>query len=176
MSIWSAFGKYSDPLILSTFCYVSPILKWINCIFCSSIYTQYKKIEISHLHSAPLAVVTASSLLGYDATSFEHLYLGSFSQSSQQILSSSVRLDEECRCTAISRSLQRCSNRFKSGLWLSHSRTLRFALRCLGCVLRFVVLFEGELLPQSEVLHALEQVFIKDLSVLCSIHLSLDPD
>ena len=49
-------------------------------------------------------------------------------------------------------------------------------LRCLGCVLRVVVLLEGEPLHQSEVLSTLEQVFIKDLSVLCSIHLSLDPD
>ena len=36
----------------------------------------------------------------------------------------------------------------------------------LGCVLKVVVLLEGEPLPQSEVLRALEQVFIKDLSVL----------
>ena len=49
-------------------------------------------------------------------------------------------------------------------------------LRCLGCVLRVFVLLEGEPLPQSEVLSALEQVFINDLSVLSSVHLSLDPD
>ena len=49
-------------------------------------------------------------------------------------------------------------------------------LRCLGCVLRVVVLLEGEPSPQSEVLSALEHVFIKDLSVLCSVHLSLNPD
>ena len=49
-------------------------------------------------------------------------------------------------------------------------------LRCLGCVLRVVVLLDGEHSPQSEVLSALEQVFIKDLSVLCYVHLSLDPD
>ena len=48
-------------------------------------------------------------------------------------------------------------------------------LCCLGCVLRVVVLLEGEP-SQSEVLSALEQVFIKDLSVLCSVNLSLDPD
>ena len=44
-------------------------------------------------------------------------------------------------------------------------------LRCLGCVLRDV-----KPSPQSEVLSALEQVFIKDLSVLCSVHLCLNPD
>ena len=37
-------------------------------------------------------------------------------------------------------------------------------LRYVGCVLRVIVL--------SEVLNALEQVFIKDLSVLCTIHIS----
>ena len=49
-------------------------------------------------------------------------------------------------------------------------------LRCLGCVLRVVVLLEGESSPQSEVLNAPEKVFIKDLSVLCTVHLSLNPD
>ena len=41
-------------------------------------------------------------------------------------------------------------------------------LRCLGSVLRVVVLLEGELLPQSEVLSTLEQVFIKELCTLRS--------
>ena len=49
-------------------------------------------------------------------------------------------------------------------------------LRCLGYVLWVVVLSEGEPLPQSKVLSAMEQVFIKDLSVLSTVHLSLDPD
>jgi hypothetical protein len=39
-----------------------------------------------------------------------------------------------------------------------------------------VVLLEGEPSTQSEVLSALEQVFIKDVSVLFYVHLSLDPD
>jgi hypothetical protein len=39
-------------------------------------------------------------------------------------------------------------------------------LHCLGCVLRVVVLFEGEPSPQSEVLSALEEVFIMDLCTL----------
>ena len=38
-------------------------------------------------------------------------------------------------------------------------------LHCLGCLLRVIALLEGEPSPQSEVLSALEQVFIKDLSV-----------
>jgi hypothetical protein len=49
-------------------------------------------------------------------------------------------------------------------------------LHCLGCVLRDVVLLEGETSPQSEDLSTLEQVFINNLSILCSIHLFLDPD
>ena len=49
-------------------------------------------------------------------------------------------------------------------------------LCCLGCVLRVVVLLEVEPLPQFEALSALEQVFIKDTSVLCSVPLCLDPD
>ena len=36
-------------------------------------------------------------------------------------------------------------------------------LRCLGCVLRVVVLLEGQPSPLSEVLSSLEQVFINDL-------------
>ena len=49
-------------------------------------------------------------------------------------------------------------------------------MSCLGRVFRVIVLLEGEPSPQSEVLSALEQVFIMDLSVHCSVHLSLDPD
>ena len=49
-------------------------------------------------------------------------------------------------------------------------------LHCLGSVFRVVILLEGAPSPQAEVLRTLEQVFIKDLSVFCSVHLSLDPD
>ena len=49
-------------------------------------------------------------------------------------------------------------------------------LLSIGCVLKVVVLLEDEPSPQSEVLSSLEQVFIKDLSELCSVHLCLDPD
>ena len=44
---------------------------------------------------------------------------------------------------------------------------------CLDCLLSVVVLLEGEPSPKSVVLSALEQVFIKDFSVLSSVHLSL---
>ena len=49
-------------------------------------------------------------------------------------------------------------------------------LHCLGCELRFIVLLENEPSPQSEVLSALEHAFLKDLSVLFSVHLSLNPN
>uniref|UniRef100_A0A674ADR2 Cytosolic carboxypeptidase 1 n=1 Tax=Salmo trutta TaxID=8032 RepID=A0A674ADR2_SALTR len=68
----------------------------------------------------------------------------------------------------------------ESDLMETHCKVSRLVpkplLRCLGCVLRVVVLLGGEPSPQSEVLSALEQVFIKDLSVLCLFHLSLVPD
>ena len=39
-------------------------------------------------------------------------------------------------------------------------------LHCLDCMLSVIVLLEGETSPQSEVLSALEQVFIKDICTL----------
>ena len=47
-------------------------------------------------------------------------------------------------------------------------------LCCLGCAFRIIVLLEGEPSPQSEALSAQEQVFLKDLFELSSVHLSLD--
>ena len=50
-------------------------------------------------------------------------------------------------------------------------------LRCLGCVLRVIVLLEGEPSSHSEVLNDLEQVFIKGLFLyFAPFHLCLDPD
>uniref|UniRef100_A0A8C8LL39 C2H2-type domain-containing protein n=1 Tax=Oncorhynchus tshawytscha TaxID=74940 RepID=A0A8C8LL39_ONCTS len=85
-------------------------------------------------------LITTLSLLGYDATSLAHLYLGSFSHFSLQILSYSVRLDGERRCTAIFRSLQRCSIGLKSGLWLGHSRIFRDLSQSHSCVVLAVCL------------------------------------
>ena len=45
-------------------------------------------------------------------------------------------------------------------------------LRCLGCVLRIVVLLEGEPSPQSE----LWSRFSSRISLLCSVNFSLKPD
>jgi hypothetical protein len=78
-------------------------------------------------------------------------------------------------------SLQRCSDRVQvwalAGPLKDIQRLFRKSLlRCLDCVLRVIVLLEGEPSAQSEVLRALEQVFIKDMSLLFSVNLSLDPD
>ena len=149
------------------------VIEWKNSV----------KIErdVNTLFILPPTEHTTLSLLGYDATSLAHLYLGSYSHS-LQILSSSVRLDGERLCTAIFRSLKRClidrvQVQALAGPLKDIQRLVpKSLLRCLGCVLRVVVLLEGEPSPQSEVLSALEQVFIKDLSVLYSVHLSLNPD
>ena len=101
-----------------------------------------------------LAVTTASSLLGYDTTSLAHLYLESFSHSSLQILSS-CQVGWEHHCRAISRYV-RSSSSPGSG-WAIQRLVSKPLLRCLGCVLRVVVLLEGEPSPQFEVLSALEQ-------------------
>ncbi|CDQ98281.1 unnamed protein product, partial [Oncorhynchus mykiss] len=50
------------------------------------------------------------------------------------------RLDGECHCTAIFRSLQRCSIGIKSGLWLGNSRTFRDLSRSRSCVVLAVCL------------------------------------
>ena len=52
------------------------------------------------LVEATLAVITALSLLGYNETSFAHPDLGIFCHSSLQILSGSVRLDEDRQRTS----------------------------------------------------------------------------
>ena len=53
---------------------------------------------------------------------------------------------------------------------------LKPLLRCLSCVLRVVVLLEDEPFPQSKFLSALEQDFIKDLTVPCLVCFCLAPD
>jgi hypothetical protein len=88
-------------------------------------------------------VITDSSLLGYDATSF---------------------------CTPVSGEflpfffadpLKLCQVGWGASLHIQRL-VLKPLLSFLGCVLRVVVLLEGEPPPQSEDLSALEQVFIKD--------------
>ena len=144
---------------------------------------------MSHLHkySDPLLSTLLKQLwqrlqpclLGYDATSLTHLYLRSFFHSTLQILSSSVGLDGEHHCTAIFRSLQRCSIGLKSGLWLDHSRTFRDLSLSHSCVVLAMCL--GSLscwkvnLRHNVRSWALWTGFHQG-TVLCFIHLSLNPD
>uniref|UniRef100_A0A8C7WGR9 C2H2-type domain-containing protein n=1 Tax=Oncorhynchus mykiss TaxID=8022 RepID=A0A8C7WGR9_ONCMY len=116
-----------------------------SCPSCVLIYEPTQcmpKTDTPHMptHEPPCPLDNALSLLGYDTTSLAHLYLGSFSHFSLQILSYSVRLDGERRCTAIFRSLQRCSIGFKSGLWLGHSRIFRDLSQSHSCVVLAVCL------------------------------------
>ena len=93
-----------------------------------------------------------------------HTWLwGFFWHSSLQIFSSSVRLDVGRQCS------MKCWIVFKSGFWLGHSRT--FMELSLKPLLRVIVLLEGEPSAQSEVPSALDQVYVKDISILCSVQL-----
>ncbi len=71
----------------------------------------------------------------------------------------------------IFRFLQKYLIGFKSRLWLGHSRT--FTELCIShscCMLRVIVLLEGES-ARSEVLNALDWVFIKAISIFWCIEL-----
>ncbi len=62
----------------------------------------------------------------------------------------------------IFRFLQKYLIGFNLRLWLGHSRTFtELCIRHSCCVLRVIVLLEGEHSAQSEVLNALDYVFIK---------------
>ena len=100
-----------------------------------------------------MAAITASSLLGYDATSLAHL-----SRSSLQILSSSVRLDGEHSYFQVSPEMfDRLQVQALAGSLKDVQRLVPEPLLCcLGCVLTVIVLLEGKPLPQSKVLTVLE--------------------
>jgi hypothetical protein len=128
---------------------------------------------------APLAVITASSLLGYDATILAYLYLGSFSHSSLQILARSGWMGSVAtqQFQDSQEMFDRVQVRALAGPLKDIKRTVpKPILCCLGCVRRVVVLLQGEPSLQSVGLSTLERVFIKDLSVLCSVHLCLNTD
>ncbi len=66
----------------------------------------------------------------------------------------------------IFRFLQKYLTGFNPRLWLGHSRTFtELPLSHSCCVFRFIVLLEGEPSAQSEVLNALDWVFIKAISI-----------
>ncbi len=72
----------------------------------------------------------------------------------------------------IFRFLQKYLTGFNPRLWLGHSRTFtELPLSHSCCVFRFIVLLEGEPSAQSEVLNALDWVFIKAVSIFWCIEL-----
>ena len=120
-----------------------------------------------------MAAITASSLHGYNTTSLAHLI---WKVSPFLLCRSSQALSGWMGCVA-AQLFSSLSGDVRLGSGLDIQRLVpKPLLLYLGCVLRVVVLLEGEPSTQSEVLSALEQVFIKHLSVLCSVHLSLNPD
>ncbi len=72
----------------------------------------------------------------------------------------------------IFRFLQKYLIGFKLRLWLGHSRTFtELSISHSCCVLRVIVLLEGEPSVQFEVLNALDWVFIKAISIFWCIEL-----
>ena len=125
-------------------------------------------------------MITALSLLGYDATSLAPVFgefLPFFSADPLKLCQVEWGVSLHSYFQVSPEMFDQVYARTLAGP-LKHIQRLvpKPLLCCLGCVLSVVVLLEGEPSSQSEVLRAREQVFIKDLSVLCSIHLYLDPD
>ena len=118
-------------------------------------------------------MVTALSLLGYDVKRFAHLDLEILCPSSPQTLSNSVSIDEECHFHfQVSHEMFDCVQvRTLTGPIKEIHSFPRPPLHCLGSVLRVIVLLEGEPSAQAEILSSLNQVFFKDISVLCSVQL-----
>jgi hypothetical protein len=167
--MYSAFRKYSDPLTLSILLRYSLILKWITFH--------------PHLHTIPHNDPLPSTLLKHlwQRLQFGRPVFGEF----LLFFSADTLKPRQVGWRALLHSYVQVSPEMFDWVQvralagpLKDIRRLvpKLLLRCLDCVLRVIVLLEGELEPQSEVLSTLEQVFIKDLSVLCSIYLSLDPD
>ncbi len=74
--------------------------------------------------------------------------------------------------THVFRFLQKYLIGFKLRLWLGHSRTFTgLSISHTCCVCRSFVLLEGEPSVQSEVLNALDWVFIKAISIVWCIEL-----
>ena len=123
-----------------------------------------------------MAAITASSLLGYDVTSLAHLYLGEFLPF---FSADPLKLCQVGRVASLYSYFQVSPEMFDQVQVRALAGPLKDIQRlvpkpllcCLGCVLRFIVLLEGEPSPQSEVLSTLGQVVTKDLFVLF-VHIS----
>ncbi len=137
-----------------------------------------KKTEISTLYKSSYTLnsvlswstFTASSLFGYDMTSFAYQNLAVICHSphlfTSQALSGWMGTDAHF---SGSPEIFDCIH---AQLWLGHSRT--FTALCIShscCVLRVTVLLEDKPSAQSEVLNALDWVFIKAISIFWCIEL-----
>ncbi len=107
----------------------------------------------------------------YDTASFAHQRLAIMCHSSPHLFMSQA-MSGGWGQMHIFRFLPKCLTGFNPRLWLGHSRTFtKFSISHSCCVLRFIVLLEGEPSAQSEVLNALDWVFIKAISIFWSIEL-----
>ena len=118
-----AFRKYSDPFtcFLSSIYTQYPIMtkeKQVFRHFCKFIKNETLKcniyIRFQNLYSVHLGAITVITPVFGE-------FLPFFSADPHKL----CQVGWECRCTAIFRSLQRCSIGFKYGFWLGHSRTFR---------------------------------------------------
>ena len=110
-------------------------------------------------------MIMALSLLGYDTTSFARLGFGDFLPFFSTDL---LKLFQAGWRPSVNSHFQFSPEMFD---WFK-VKVLDGAL----CVVRVILLVEGGLSTPSEVLSVLEQVFIKDISVLCFVKISLNPD
>ena len=92
-------------------------MSWVN---------KYSTPEVNTLYKRLWQRLQLRVFLGMSVSALHIWIWGFFSHSSLQICSSSVKLDGECRWTAIFKSFHRFSMGFMSGLWLGHSRTFTF--------------------------------------------------
>lgn len=126
----------------------------------------------------PVAVITASSLFKHAATSLVQLLSLADSPVSNCRISSAPsgwmgnvgshpfsHLSMDVQVWPLVKSLK-----------VNNGVVLKPLLRYLGCVFGVTVPLKHELLPQSEVKSALQQVFNQHVSILYCIHRSLYPD
>ena len=133
-----------------------------------------------YLVEAPLAVITASSLLGYVFISFTHLDLAIF------LPFFLADLLKHCQFgwgASVHSNLQVFPQILKGiQVWALagplkdfHILVLKPFPCCFGCILGVIVLLERKSSLQSNVFCTLKQVLLKDLPVFGSFHCSLYP-
>ncbi len=104
-------------------------------------------------------------------TSFSYHHLAIICHSSPHLFTSQA-LSGWMGQMHIFRFLQKYLTGLNPRLWLGHSRTFtELSISHSCCVLRLIVLLEGEPSAQSEVLNALDWVFIKAISIFWCIEL-----